>query len=144
VASRDKFDSYRLRVERDAMRVRLITRGGYDWTKRFSVDCRGSAKKTGSERVSASIGVVRSRCSAITESQIARRTKFFPRFHRLCRRYERTERLGEAVDAAIPGSMPNCCGMLPDTLWRPVESIQGRFRLWWAIAQLRTRLSTRR
>ena len=30
-----KFDGYRLRVERDRNRVRLITRGGYDWTKRF-------------------------------------------------------------------------------------------------------------
>ena len=30
-----KFDGYRLRVERDGDRVRLITRGGYDWTKRF-------------------------------------------------------------------------------------------------------------
>lgn len=29
------FDGYRLRVERDGDRVRLITRGGYDWTKRF-------------------------------------------------------------------------------------------------------------
>jgi len=30
-----KFDGYRLRVERDGNQVRLITRGGYDWTKRF-------------------------------------------------------------------------------------------------------------
>src|ERR1700759_37985 len=30
-----KYDGYRLRVERDGARVRLITRGGYDWTKRF-------------------------------------------------------------------------------------------------------------
>jgi bifunctional non-homologous end joining protein LigD len=30
-----KFDGYRLRVERDDDRVRLITKGGYDWTKRF-------------------------------------------------------------------------------------------------------------
>ena len=28
-------DDYRLRVERDGDRVRLITRGGYDWTKRY-------------------------------------------------------------------------------------------------------------
>jgi bifunctional non-homologous end joining protein LigD len=27
-----KYDGYRLRVERDADRMRLITRGGYDWT----------------------------------------------------------------------------------------------------------------
>jgi ATP-dependent DNA ligase len=26
---------YRLRVERDGDRVRLITRGGYDWSKRY-------------------------------------------------------------------------------------------------------------
>jgi bifunctional non-homologous end joining protein LigD len=30
-----KFDGYRLRVERDGDRVRLITRGGHDWTKRY-------------------------------------------------------------------------------------------------------------
>jgi bifunctional non-homologous end joining protein LigD len=30
-----KYDGYRLRVERDGDRVRLITRGGYDWTRRF-------------------------------------------------------------------------------------------------------------
>jgi bifunctional non-homologous end joining protein LigD len=30
-----KYDGYRLRVERDGDRVRLITRGGYDWTMRF-------------------------------------------------------------------------------------------------------------
>jgi bifunctional non-homologous end joining protein LigD len=29
-----KYDGYRLRVERNGDRVRLITRGGYDWTKR--------------------------------------------------------------------------------------------------------------
>jgi len=28
-----KYDGYRLRLERDADRVRLITRGGYDWTQ---------------------------------------------------------------------------------------------------------------
>jgi len=27
-----KYDGYRLRVERHGDRVRLITRGGYDWT----------------------------------------------------------------------------------------------------------------
>jgi bifunctional non-homologous end joining protein LigD len=30
-----KYDGFRLRVERDGERVRLITRGGYDWTKRY-------------------------------------------------------------------------------------------------------------
>ena len=28
-------DGFRIRVERDGDRVRLITRGGYDWTKRL-------------------------------------------------------------------------------------------------------------
>ena len=28
-------DGYRVRLERDGKRVRLITKGGYDWTKRF-------------------------------------------------------------------------------------------------------------
>ena len=30
-----KYDGYRLRLERDGDRVRLITRGGYDWSKRY-------------------------------------------------------------------------------------------------------------
>jgi bifunctional non-homologous end joining protein LigD len=30
-----KYDGYRLRVERDGDRVRLITRNGNDWTKRY-------------------------------------------------------------------------------------------------------------
>ena len=30
-----KYDGYRLRIERDSKSVRLITRGGHDWTKRF-------------------------------------------------------------------------------------------------------------
>src|SRR6476659_3251380 len=30
-----KYDGYRLRIERDGSSVRLITRGGYDWAKRF-------------------------------------------------------------------------------------------------------------
>jgi hypothetical protein len=30
-----KFDGYRLRLERDGDRVRLITKGGYDCTKRY-------------------------------------------------------------------------------------------------------------
>jgi len=30
-----KYDGYRLRVERDGNRVRLITRNGYDWTSHY-------------------------------------------------------------------------------------------------------------
>jgi len=30
-----KYDGYHLRLERDVDRVRLITRGGYDWTARY-------------------------------------------------------------------------------------------------------------
>jgi bifunctional non-homologous end joining protein LigD len=30
-----KYDGYRLRLERDGDRVRLITRGGYDWADRY-------------------------------------------------------------------------------------------------------------
>ena len=30
-----KYDGYRLRLERDGNRVRLITRGGYNWTDRY-------------------------------------------------------------------------------------------------------------
>lgn len=31
-----KYDGYRLRLERDGDRVRLITRGGYNWTSRYT------------------------------------------------------------------------------------------------------------
>lgn len=30
-----KYDGYRLLLEREGDRVRLITKGGYDWTKRY-------------------------------------------------------------------------------------------------------------
>src|SRR5260221_14635627 len=30
-----KYDGYRLRLERDGDRVRLITRGGYNWSDRY-------------------------------------------------------------------------------------------------------------
>jgi len=30
-----KYDGYRLRLERDGNRVRLITRGGYNWADRY-------------------------------------------------------------------------------------------------------------
>ncbi|MET4423246.1 ATP-dependent DNA ligase [Bradyrhizobium sp. JR18.2] len=30
-----KYDGYRLRLERDGDRVRLITRGGYNWASRY-------------------------------------------------------------------------------------------------------------
>ncbi len=30
-----KYDGYRLRIERDGSSVRLITRGGHDWTPRY-------------------------------------------------------------------------------------------------------------
>lgn len=30
-----KYDGYRIRLERDGDRVRLITRGGYNWTDRY-------------------------------------------------------------------------------------------------------------
>jgi bifunctional non-homologous end joining protein LigD len=30
-----KYDGYRLRLERDGDRVRLITKGGYNWTDRY-------------------------------------------------------------------------------------------------------------
>jgi ATP-dependent DNA ligase len=30
-----KYEGYRLRMERDHDRVRLITKGGHDWTKRY-------------------------------------------------------------------------------------------------------------
>ncbi|HSC56463.1 MAG TPA: hypothetical protein VLC51_04640 [Nitrospira sp.] len=41
-----KYDGYRLRVERNGERVRLTTRGGYDWSKRFPVDRGGSIQRS--------------------------------------------------------------------------------------------------
>ena len=35
MASRINQEGFRIRVERDGDQVRLITRGGYDWTKRY-------------------------------------------------------------------------------------------------------------
>jgi hypothetical protein len=40
-----KYDGCRLRVERNGDRVRLITRGGYDWTKRFPWIVEAALKK---------------------------------------------------------------------------------------------------
>jgi len=40
-----KYDGYRLRVERDSDRVRLITRGGYNWADRYHWDSRSALKK---------------------------------------------------------------------------------------------------
>jgi bifunctional non-homologous end joining protein LigD len=31
-----KYDGYRLHLERDGMRVRLITRGDYNWADRYT------------------------------------------------------------------------------------------------------------
>jgi ATP-dependent DNA ligase len=42
-----KYDGYRLRLERDGDRVRLITRGGYDWTDRAEVKSHESILTTG-------------------------------------------------------------------------------------------------
>jgi len=46
--TKSKYDGYRLRVERDGDRVRLITRGGYNWTDRFPwiVEAAASARQT--------------------------------------------------------------------------------------------------
>jgi ATP-dependent DNA ligase len=44
-----KHDGYRLRLERDGDRVRLITRGGYNWTDRLPLDCRGRAQGVAEE-----------------------------------------------------------------------------------------------
>jgi bifunctional non-homologous end joining protein LigD len=37
--------AYRLRLERDGDRVRLITRGGYDWTRRYPWIVEAALKK---------------------------------------------------------------------------------------------------
>jgi bifunctional non-homologous end joining protein LigD len=39
-----KYDGYRLRVERNGDRVRLITKGGYDWSKHFPLIVEAALK----------------------------------------------------------------------------------------------------
>jgi cold shock CspA family protein len=39
-----KYDGYRLRLERDGGRVRLITRGGYNWTDRYPLIVEAARK----------------------------------------------------------------------------------------------------
>src|SRR3954447_2204322 len=39
-----KYDGYRLRVERDGDRVRLFTRNGHDWTKRYPLIVEAALK----------------------------------------------------------------------------------------------------
>jgi bifunctional non-homologous end joining protein LigD len=46
-----KYDGYRLRVERDGDRVRLITRGGYDWTRRFPWIAEAALRNRGKQFV---------------------------------------------------------------------------------------------
>ena len=41
-----KYDGYRLRVERNGDRVRPITRGGYDWSKRYPWIVEAALKAT--------------------------------------------------------------------------------------------------
>ena len=45
VDSRGEVDGYRLRVERDGECVRLITRGGYNWTKRYPWMVEGAGER---------------------------------------------------------------------------------------------------
>jgi hypothetical protein len=45
-----KYGGYRLRLERDRDRVRLIVRGGYNWTDHLSVDRRGGARGSAEKR----------------------------------------------------------------------------------------------
>jgi bifunctional non-homologous end joining protein LigD len=44
-----KYDGYRLRVERDGDRVRLVTRGGHDWTKRYPWNQGQESEASGDE-----------------------------------------------------------------------------------------------
>ena len=43
-----KYDDYRVRLERDGNRVRLITRSGYNWARPLPVDRRGHAEEPAS------------------------------------------------------------------------------------------------
>ena len=53
-----KYDGYRLRLERDGDRVRLITRGGYDWTQRYPWIIEGALKNKHRQFVIDGDGVV--------------------------------------------------------------------------------------
>jgi hypothetical protein len=50
-----KYDGYRIRLDRDGERVRLITLGGYDWTKRYPWTVEAALKN----RTSISSSIVR-------------------------------------------------------------------------------------
>src|SRR5437016_2085227 len=57
-----KYDGYRLRVERNGDRVRLITRNGYDWTGRYPWIVESALKN----RTSSSSSTARRSCSVST------------------------------------------------------------------------------
>jgi len=61
-----KYDGYRVRLERDGNRVRLISRNGYDWTSRYPWIVEAALKT----RRSSSLTVKRS-FSAATPSPIS-------------------------------------------------------------------------
>jgi ATP-dependent DNA ligase len=44
-----KYDGYRLRIERDGKAVRLISRGGLDWTRRFPWIAEAALKNRASQ-----------------------------------------------------------------------------------------------
>src|SRR6201985_3749676 len=44
-----KYDGYRLRLERDGDRVRLITKGGYNWTNRYPWIVEAAVKNRGQQ-----------------------------------------------------------------------------------------------
>ncbi|MGY4377229.1 bifunctional non-homologous end joining protein LigD [Bradyrhizobium sp. i1.3.6] len=46
-----KYDGYRLRVERNGSAVRLVTKNGHDWTKRFPWNVESALKKRESQFV---------------------------------------------------------------------------------------------
>jgi hypothetical protein len=49
-----KLHGYRMLVIRENDRVRLITKGGYDWSKQLSLDRRESARRQGATRANVS------------------------------------------------------------------------------------------
>src|SRR4051794_34757650 len=62
-----KYDGYRLRLERDGERVRLITRGGYNWTTRYL----WMSRQRGRSARSSSFWMVKLSCSGSTAYPIS-------------------------------------------------------------------------
>lgn len=94
-----KYDGYSLRVERQGKSVRLITRNGHDWTKRFPWIVQAAPKNREQQFViEVSCG-----CSASTASRTSRAA------------FAQARRRGVALSARV-ANCALCCETAPSTL----------------------------